>query len=107
MTAMTESLRTAIANARLAEMARSEVAAGMALLDSHRPNWRRLVDPASIDIGDGAVCALGQIFGSYSNGLQYLHDRGATELNKHGFHSSAGGPGHSTLTAQWKEMLAA
>lgn len=47
---------------------------GIALLDAKRPGWQSKIDVASLDLSHGNFCILGQVFGSYQQGLTDLWD---------------------------------
>lgn len=50
------------------------VAKGAAVLDSAQPGWVNLVDTEELDIQSTEDCILGQVFGDYIFGLQYLQE---------------------------------
>lgn len=50
------------------------VAAGAAFLDEREPGWVDRIDPRRLDIADCSRCVLGQLFGAYVNGLDWMHD---------------------------------
>lgn len=49
------------------------VATGAALLDKINPNWYTRIDSGSLDLLSTRYCVLGQIYGSYSKGLDELY----------------------------------
>jgi hypothetical protein len=49
-----------------------EIAAGMELLDCKAPGWREKIDVFKLDLNDGQMCVLGQVYGSYDDGLNEL-----------------------------------
>ena len=51
------------------DLARARAARGAALLDDRDPGWAARVDPATLSLGDGAACVLGQLWGEYRLGL--------------------------------------
>lgn len=53
------------------------VGIGAHMLDLHfdGPQWRRNIDTARLDISDLELCVLGQLFGSYGEGLEALRLR--------------------------------
>lgn len=51
---------------------RENVARGATWLDSARPGWQWDIDPASLDLGDGQHCVLGQV------GQAIVAEHGAT-----------------------------
>jgi len=52
--------------------AEEAAAAGAAFLDEKSPGWRDWVDPTILAMSDEHMCVLGQLYGSYDNGLQAL-----------------------------------
>lgn len=51
------------------EAARARASRGADLLDAADPGWAHRVDPASLHLGDGHACVLGQLHGEYHLGL--------------------------------------
>jgi hypothetical protein len=51
---------------------RSRVERGAALLDAQSPGWEKKIDPGTLDISSIDNCVLGQVYGSYGNGLRVL-----------------------------------
>lgn len=51
---------------------RERVAKGVALLDEYDSGWRLEVDVEKLDIMDERLCILGQTFGDYFEGKDYL-----------------------------------
>lgn len=49
-----------------------QVRAGIALLDQKVPDWRDQVDVAELDMVEYRQCVLGQVYGSYHDGLDEL-----------------------------------
>lgn len=45
---------------------------GVRLLDQHRPFWWRDVDPDRLNMGSPSCCVLGQLYGSFSEGLEVV-----------------------------------
>jgi hypothetical protein len=83
------------------------VAAGAAFLDEHEPGWAARIDLDRLALEDCQDCVLGQILGSFDDGLLDLNleDPGAIEL---GFME----PGlflidtnYPDLTAEWKRVI--
>ncbi len=50
----------------------SEVRRGIVLLDEKLPDWRIRFDPGNLDMSRCSTCVLGQVFGSYGEGLVAL-----------------------------------
>jgi len=48
------------------------VTRGISLLDADRPGWENEIDLETLDITDGLVCILGQLYGDFFNGLCQL-----------------------------------
>lgn len=51
------------------DAARARAAQGATLLDDRQPGWAGRIDPATLALGDGAACVLGQLWGEYRHGL--------------------------------------
>lgn len=51
------------------ERARLRVARGAAYLDDVMPGWYRQIDAATLELGDGRCCVLGQLHGDFRLGL--------------------------------------
>lgn len=51
------------------EAARLRAASGAAYLDEADPGWARRLDPATLELADGAHCVLGQLHGAFGRGL--------------------------------------
>ena len=51
------------------DAARARAARGAAFLDALDPTWAARVDPARLELSDGAACVLGQLHGDYRMGL--------------------------------------
>lgn len=62
------------------EQIRERVERGVALLDEHVPDWWQRLDTDILDIGDGSVCVLGQVYATegdccgWCNGTAELQD---------------------------------
>lgn len=48
------------------------IKAGVKLLDSHQPDWRKKVDPKKLDLLHHDNCILGQVYGGFSTGARAL-----------------------------------
>lgn len=46
---------------------------GATFLDEQIPDWYTIVNPATLDIGRSDNCVVGQLFGSYWNGISKLN----------------------------------
>lgn len=51
------------------EAAQARAARGAEILDAEDPGWADRVDAASLRLGDGQACVLGQLHGEYRRGL--------------------------------------
>lgn len=51
------------------DAARARAERGAALLDDADPGWAARVNPATLRLGDGQACVLGQLHGEYRRGL--------------------------------------
>lgn len=51
------------------EAARTRARRGAAYLDEADPGWHTRLDPATLELADGAHCVLGQLHGEFRNGL--------------------------------------
>lgn len=51
-------------------VARERAARGAAYLDEVHRGWYRLIDDATLDMGNGRACVLGQLYGSFATGLR-------------------------------------
>lgn len=82
----------------------SNVARGVELLDSRFANWRKVIDLDKLDMLSLDNCVLGQLFGSYSNGVSALWFAGyhSDWANEHGFDTCAE---YGELTRVWKDAV--
>lgn len=80
------------------------------VLDEKRPGWRGLIDVDRIDFDSTTDCTLGQVYGSFNNGLielgrlhdvawQVLHAVELPEDEREGLGS------YGALTDAWKRYL--
>lgn len=81
---------TSIAMAARRAMVLVRVGEGARLLDRTKPNWFRYIDVPSLSLSHCARCALGQVFGEYTDGLVVLwpdHDHNEVQrlAIAHGF----------------------
>jgi hypothetical protein len=91
----------------------ARVTRGAALLDEHRPGWALRLDTSRLDIADAGVCTLGQEFGAYTRGLDWLHNVNAIPNSidapgDYGFDAGQwddadDGPEYDALTQAWIE----
>lgn len=79
------------------------VLAGAKFLDGERPGWRNAINVELLDVADGNCCVLGQLYGTYSEGVEAL-DLSRGEIIDYGFDSSMGSPTYD-LTEAWKRLL--
>lgn len=72
--------------------------------DSESPPWRKRIDLDSLDINSCEGCVLGQLFGTYSDGLRRL---GLNVGWHHGFSDQpmAGGATSTDLHVAWTRLL--
>jgi hypothetical protein len=85
--------------------ARARAAAGAALLDRVVPGWWRRVRIRPLDISDDCNCVTGQLFGTYTKGLEEL-ELATAEAKDYGF-DKQGGESYWTLTDAWRNELRA
>lgn len=87
---------------------------GVDRLDRHRVDWADLIDPTELDMRHVHNCVLGQIFGSYFRGVDYLFGRGEQDqfdaAIDHGFNVEAYGgqeyeDEYDGLNAGWRECV--
>lgn len=60
-------------------------AKGAALLDTKRQGWWQLIKPESLDLLHPFNCVLGQVFGGYVRGLNFLDWRMEINVEDYGF----------------------
>lgn len=89
---------------------------GAHLLDERMPGWAKRINPATLDMGSGCQCVLGQTYGEYEDGVQTL-DLGAAYMFPkdqsppvvhHGFFAEGvvGERDWRGLSAAWLEQIA-
>lgn len=92
------------------EQARKRVAAGVAFLDKKSPGWRKKIDLRYFNVASGQQCVLGQLHGSYGNGIRALGLKARLFREKdtvrYGFTSMGGPSDFRLLTEEWKLALA-
>jgi hypothetical protein len=52
--------------------ARERVARGAALLDEKQPGWEYEIDPGTLDLANGCLCVLGQVFGNFYASIGWM-----------------------------------
>jgi hypothetical protein len=89
----------------------TRAANGAVLLDFRHPGWERRVDRGTLDIASFRDCVLGQLYGSFGNGVAALwphllyRNSFATHCPGHGFALSAGRPRPSPLAREVERFL--
>jgi hypothetical protein len=69
--------------------AAQRAALGAAWLDTVRPDWHTVVDPARLDIDSSTRCVIAQLGGgSYQVGIRQLDPGRMIDLTAHGFYSA-------------------
>lgn len=81
---------------------RTDLSAGVAVLDEHVMDWRDKVDAAGLDMGDPCRCVLGQVFGDFYIGIETL-GVGYGNPDRLGFD----GDDYPALTEAWRRELGA
>lgn len=87
---------------------------GGTFLDVQNPGWYNRIDCASLDIGSGQHCVLGQLYGNFIKGLYALrlfNDGGSIldHIADYGFGSHVAFNDHDRfgqLNEQWREVIA-
>ncbi len=91
--------------------ARAATGLGARLLDKERPTWRKEIDPGVLDCSRGQLCVLGQVYGSYIDGLSVL-GIGLIDAPLYGFDvpvergTLSMDTAYELLTGAWRELLA-
>ena len=68
------------------ETQKTRIARGIALLDEKKPGWCNTIDLARLDIDDGHQCVLGQVFGTYSAGVDlFWGEEWVEQVSRHAF----------------------
>jgi hypothetical protein len=88
------------------------VAVGAALLDAELPGWAERIELGLLDLGSPRCCVLGQLYGTYSVGLEAVGlDWGPScpeRSRERGFTAfPGGGDTFAGLTAAWRGEVAA
>lgn len=81
-----------------------DVKRGMALLDEKRPDWRKYVELAALDMNEPAQCILGQVYGNYYDGRDELALDSLTVMD-YGFFSRGISDSWYDLTDTWVALL--
>src|SRR5882762_2911653 len=89
-------------------MFEEQIKSGVQVLNKKRPGWAQRIEIESLNIISPAYCIIGQVYGSYSDGLEVLriHHMDAENygfaLNKspYEYHEE-----WETLTQEWKETI--
>lgn len=112
-TAPIEQMSVKGVNAAMGEM-KLCVERGAQLLDAMYPGWYKIVNTSTLDIGAYNYCVLGQVFGSYGEGLDVLFSKNTTFSIpflsiKHGFSIPSGKSGTiwDILASLWKKTIEA
>lgn len=79
---------------------RTDLDAGVAVLDEHVIGWRDKVDADGLDMGDPCCCVLGQVFGDFYTGIETL-DVGYGNAERLGFD----GDDYPALGEAWRREL--
>jgi len=87
---------------------------GAAQLDEHTPGWAEAVDAVALDLSKADQCILGQLFGTYRKGAQFLYGENIGRGVYHGFDIDTGDEREDEeyraefemLTAEWERLLA-
>lgn len=80
---------------------------GMALLErAYGINWVDYIDLDTLELRDGNACVLGQVYGSYTRGVDTLWPRPALSyaVIDHGF-VARNDPEWDALNAAWQDAL--
>lgn len=96
-------------------MFEDRVIKGAAVLDASAPRlWREMIDLNTLDLSDGEDCVLGQVFGTYVDGLTAL-ELPEDEAEEHGFYLACTrssddsececGRDYPALTQAWLDYL--
>jgi len=82
----------------------AQIRSGIEILDDIiGPIWIRSIDVESLDIRDCNQCILGQLYGSYECGVDYLFQGSEQRASDHGF--IAPSDGIDRLTQEWKNVI--
>jgi hypothetical protein len=83
---------------------KERVLRGLDLLqEKYGPGWEEMIIPADLEMADGSVCVLGQVYGDYEDGLEEL---GLQNGLRHGFvEDEREGVSYADLNAAWSEVF--
>lgn len=81
-----------------------DVKRGMALLDERKPDWRKYVKLATLDMNEPAQCILGQVYGNYYDGIDELALDSLIVMD-YGFFSRDIGDSWWDLADTWTALL--
>lgn len=84
---------------------RGVVADGAAFLDERWPGWWKRVNSRTLNVESCLNCVLGQLFGSYQEGMDWVSDMtGHKFACRYGFATGTMG-NYKLLTELWVEVL--
>jgi hypothetical protein len=86
------------------------VARGVALLDTHLPDWHQQISVEFLDLASCSECVLGQLFGAFEAGVAALGisvDFTLQEEARHGFdiRCHEGRDVYDELRAEWLRVI--
>lgn len=84
-------------------MMQDRIKRGLELLDTEARGWENEIDLTILDMGDSDVCILGQLYGTYRDGLEALTLSLSPE--EAGFERVAGESTYTELTQTWTEII--
>ncbi len=61
---------------------------GARFLDQAEPGWEGRINPQGLDMADGNVCIVGQVFGSFMQGSRDLYSRDTGQANAEAWSTS-------------------
>jgi hypothetical protein len=88
-------------------IAYNRVKNGARLLDNLVPGWANLVETASLDLGSSSNCVLGQLFGTYEDGLRALGLNEYEDAASVGFNLGFAELTYQPLLREWKRHILA
>lgn len=93
-----------------AEIAEARATVGAMFLDQVVPGWADIVSPDTLALDTACDCVLGQLYGTYHDGLRTLALDGEDEAARLGFTADGRGPtraGFGELAVVWRELIMA